>query len=235
MRRDEAALSEAVLLDHLHAAVRRDRDQQVERRLRALLAAHHLLGPVDFLHVEQRLVGDAEAVDLGRGPLRHVLERVHAADRVGVVDLGLVEDAAVLEVVVQHERDLERRHRALVRHADGDHHVAALEASQALEHLERRLLRVELLGVLGEPGNRLGHRPRAGRDHEHVVGGYLAALGLHLVLVELELLDGIDMELDRRARAGSPGRGRARRASCVRTPGTAGPAGTCACRTRKAS
>ena len=194
--RNPAVLPQLVLLDHFHAAVRGDRDQQVIGHFRALFAAQDLLRAVDLLDVEEGFVLDAQPVEFGRRPLGDVLQTVHATDRVGVMQLHLVGNAALLEVIVQHEGDFQRRHRALVRHADGDHHVAALEFLQPAHHLQRRLLGIEELGIFRQAFHFLGHHARTGGDHQHVVIVGLAALRYDLVVVELERLDRVHMELD---------------------------------------
>ena len=112
------------------------------------------------------------------------------------MQLDLVADATVLEVVVQHEGDFQRCHRALVRHAHRDDDAPALKRLQRAKHLDRGFLGVERLPVLGQAGDQFGHRARSGGDHQNIVVEGFAALALDLVLVEQEFLRRIDEERD---------------------------------------
>ena len=106
------------------------------------------------------------------------------------MDLALLAQAALAELGLDEERDLERRRRALVGHAgDGDDDPAALERVERLAQLERGLGRVEVLGLGVEVLDRLGQDARAGGQDEVVVAEPLAVLEMDGLRRLVDLLD----------------------------------------------
>lgn len=192
--RDPAVLAEPVLLDHFHALVRGNGDQKIVREVRAFFAAHPGVLAVDFLQIEERLGLDPHPRKFAGRPFADVLEAVQTADRIGVIELGLVEQAAVGEKIIHRHGDFERDHRALVRQPDGDQNASALERAQLFEERERARLGVAIDGVLGEAGNELRHRARSRRDDDQVVFVRLAALGDDVIGLEIERFDRVDVE-----------------------------------------
>ena len=88
-----------------------------------------LAGRVDRLDVEERVELDALGLEDRRRHVGHALDREGAADRrAEVASSRAVADAALAELRLDEERDLERRRRALVGHpGDADDDPAAAE------------------------------------------------------------------------------------------------------------
>ena len=188
--------------DVLGPAVQGHHDREVEGHLPPVVAdqppahavdlsgvelADHLDPPLGE-HAPQRLGGDR----LGEG----------AVERGGVGDLDLVPDAALGEVPVGQEAELQRRDRALDRHVD---HVD--DESAAGEALEREVQgRGALGGVEGEdrlapagagqPLGLLGDQAGTGRHDQQVVveGGPLGQV--HPLGLEVDVVDGRLHEVD---------------------------------------
>ena len=94
-------------------------------------------------------------------------------------DLRAIAQPAPDQLVVQHQRCLARRRRALVRRRQhADDHASALEAVEHLTRCERALDAVELVPGLGETGSRRWIEVGAERDH-HDVALELPRVGLH--------------------------------------------------------
>ena len=116
--------------------------------------------------------------------------RERAVERRRVDELDAVADAALAEVPVGEERELERRDRALDRHVDEvDDEAAAVEALERRAQRRRAVRRVEGEDALvparaGQALGLLGLQPRAGGDDEHVVGEDVAVVEHDLVPVE---------------------------------------------------
>ena len=100
------------------AAVQRDRDQQVEGDLALVPADEPPAGAVDLAggelgHQRDALLGEQPGEMLGGDGLGE-----RAVERRDVGQLDVVADAALAEVPVGQEAELERRDRALDRHVD---------------------------------------------------------------------------------------------------------------------
>ena len=132
-----------------------------------------------------------------------------AVERRRVDELGAVADAALAQVPVGEEGELERRDRALDRHVDEVHDEAA-----AVEALERPSQRLGAFRVVegehalvpagtGQALGLLGLQAHAGGDHEHVVGEHGAVVEQHLVALGLDLVDLVLMEDDAVVAAGA--------------------------------
>ena len=120
-------------LDVGGAAVQRDGDEQVEVELAAVVGAELAADAVDLAGVElghqlDLLLGEQARQVLGGDRLGE-----GAVERGRVDELGAVADAALAQVPVGEEGELERRDRALDRHVDQVHDQPA-----AVEALERR-------------------------------------------------------------------------------------------------
>ena len=119
-----------------------------------------------------------------------------AVERGDVGDLDLVADAALGEVPVGQEAELERRDRALDRHVDHvDDEPATVERRQRGAERGRPFGRVEGEDVLhpsrtGETLGLLGHQPGAGGDDKHVVAERAAVGEVHLVGSDVDPVDG---------------------------------------------
>ncbi len=86
------------------------------------------------------------------------------------MQLGLIAKAALAQLVLDEERDLERRRRAFVRHpGDTDDDPPAGEPIERRTELGRCLSRVEVVSLGLEVLDRLGHDAGASGDHEVVI------------------------------------------------------------------
>ena len=72
---------------------------------------------IDRLDVEERVQLDALLLEDRGRHLGHALDRERATDRRAEVELARLAQAALAELRLDQERDLERRRRALVGHA----------------------------------------------------------------------------------------------------------------------
>ncbi len=115
----------------------RDGDEEIERHFALVVGDEATAGAVDLAGVE---LGDEVDVLLREQPaerLRRDRLRERGIERRHVGDVDVVTDAALLEVPVGEERELQRRHRALDRHVDDVHDQPA--AGNALERgVQRR-------------------------------------------------------------------------------------------------
>ena len=157
------------------AAVQRDHDRQVERDLTAVVGDELPARAVYLAGVELRDDADAHVLEQpAELTVAHGLgERPVERRDVGQVDL--VPDAALVEIRVGEEAELQRGDRALDRHV---HHrngpPAAIELGQRAPQRRRAVKRVEGEDPLhparaGEAVGLLREQPGAGRDHQHVV------------------------------------------------------------------
>ncbi|CAB1127553.1 protein of unknown function [Candidatus Hydrogenisulfobacillus filiaventi] len=185
--RNEAALvAQAAVHDHLLPGVGRDGDQQVVFEGLAFQAGDGTGGRVNRLHVEEDLRPDV-ALRHHRGrPVGHRFQGVDAADGVGVDDFGLLAQPPFPQPAVQHEGELQRGHRALMRQAYREHHPPAVELGQGVPQLEGRLFIIEPVGGLRQARNELGGGLAAGGDDQEVVveglpvlEGHRLGLGIH--------------------------------------------------------
>jgi hypothetical protein len=95
-----------------------------------------------------------------RGHVAHALDGERPVDRAEERQLGLLAEAAIAELGLDEERDLERRRRALVRDArDADDDPAAGEGVERLAQLRGGLGRVEVVRLLAEVLDLLGEDP----------------------------------------------------------------------------
>ena len=154
----------------------RDHHGEVEGDLAAVVADEPAAGAVDLAGVE---LGDQLDAPLGEHPAELAGGDglgEGAVERRGVGDLHLVADAALGEVPVGQEAELERRDRALDRHVDHVHHEpAAVEGGQRGGEGGGTFGCVEGEDLLhparpGEALGLLGDQAGAGGDDQHVVG-----------------------------------------------------------------
>ena len=125
-------------------------------------------------------------------------------------DLGAVADAALAQVPVRQECELDRCDRALDRHVDDIHDErAALERGQCLGKRVRTFGGVEGEDVLhpartGETLGLLRGEPCAGRDDQDVVGENRAVGEMDAVVVERHVVDVALVERDSRVQLAVP-------------------------------
>ncbi len=189
-------------LDVRRAAVERHRDEQVEGHLAVVVAHEPSAGAVHLARRELRdepdaLGGQKAGQLLGRDRLRE-----RAVERRDERQLDVVAHAAVVEVPVGEERQLERRDRALDGKVDEAHDdPSAVERPEGLRERRRTLGRVEGEDPLhpARPGHAvglLGLQPAPARHDEHVVRDGLAVAEVDVVHLEVDVVDLGGAELD---------------------------------------
>ncbi len=136
-------------------------------------------------------------LELVAEPLRHLgCDGNRPRHRRDDADLGLVAEAALDELVVEEERALERRRRALERLAeDREEDRPAVERGQRVAQPLGAGDRVVLVAALGEAGRRGDVVLGAERDDEDV-GVVLAAVGRDVARRGIDRRDRLLAELD---------------------------------------
>ena len=194
------------------AAVHRHHDRQIEGHLATVVTDELGTRAVD-IGADDCLSNDMAGVELG--------DQVHAlllqqrckgcrgdglgdrtVERGGVGDLHLVADAALGEVPVGQEAELQRSDRALDRHVDDvDDQLAALEVGQGGLQCggPGDVVEGEHLLVPAGAGQALRlveRKDRARRDHQHVVGDLAAVTEDHRIGMDVDPIDRLLDELD---------------------------------------
>ena len=168
---------------------------QIERHLATVVADEFAAASVDLAGVELGDQMDA-LVFQQRGERRRcdwLGER--AVQGRGVSDLDLVADAAIGEVPVGEEAELERSNWALDGHVDDvDHELAAFEVGQGRLECSRtrQVVEREHLLVPARPSQAFGlveRQLRSGSDHQHVVRNLSVAGQHHQVLFAVHVID----------------------------------------------
>lgn len=132
----------------------------------------------------QRAQQHADAAPCGQRVAGRLLQEQAIAQQlrdswIRVDDLDPLAHAAATQQIVEHQRGLDRRDAALMRHVvhlrkrDGDEHGAALDWRDPFGEPARGLVRVEMIARFGEALDALGRRHAARRDDEMVVAVHL--------------------------------------------------------------
>ncbi len=185
--------------------MQRDDNGEVEGDLATVVADQPSAGAVDLAGVE---LGDQLDSPLRQHPAEMLGSdglRERTVERRRVGDVDLIADAALGEVPVGQEAELERCDGALDRHVDHVHHQTA-----PVEGLQRGAERGSAFGcVEGEhvvhppwPGEALGlvrHQPCPGCDDQHVVAEASAVVEMDFLGDDVDPVDGGLDEGDARA------------------------------------
>jgi hypothetical protein len=121
---------------------------------------------------------------------------VQPPDRVGVRDLELIGEPSLLQMLVEHQRDFQRRDRAFVRDIDVDDDLAALKRVDRVAQLASRLKLVELVRALREPRDHLRRDVGPRRDDEEIVLIRFARLAPHDVFFDIDAFGRVEDEID---------------------------------------
>ena len=95
---------------------------------------HNSILNVHLLHIKEGFIVDFHSFKFGNRPGGNVLDIMDTGDRIGVFQLHLVSDPSLFKKFVQHECDLDRGNRALMRNPHHNRHLAAFKIAQAFEH-----------------------------------------------------------------------------------------------------
>ncbi len=119
--------------DDLGPHVGRDGDQQIKGDLTFVVRTDEMLLVVHFHDHEFGLQFDVLIIEHAAQSCCGARFGEGAAERRGVDELDLVADAALVEIPVGQEEELQRRHRALDRHLGHvEHHSTALPGLEML-------------------------------------------------------------------------------------------------------